>query len=156
MRLIKTMDVSSNQGRVCQLRLSNSPAIARIGNAASAQKTRCYVAHRVKHGTSCADTNSSISAVCSSKTRIQPRVPTLHGVGKTGAASAACNWRTVLTRVFPSNAIRIFRYNAPAVIFVGERFRNREAAEGALPIIAQAKEPQKSNPALWRDLRIGS
>jgi hypothetical protein len=41
------------------------------------------------------------------------------------------------------SSIRLFRYNSHAVIFVGERSRNRGAAEGALPIIAQAKEPQK-------------
>ena len=40
MRLIKTMVFSSNQGRVCQLRHSNSNAIARICNAESAEKTR--------------------------------------------------------------------------------------------------------------------
>ena len=40
MRLIKTMELSSNQGRVCQLRRSNSSAIASICNAESAEKTR--------------------------------------------------------------------------------------------------------------------
>ena len=44
MRLIKTMDFLSNQGRVCPLRHSNSPAIARICNAESAKKTRFKVA----------------------------------------------------------------------------------------------------------------
>ena len=53
MRLIKTMDFSSNQGRVCQLRHSNSTAIASICNAESAEKTRFKVANRVKHYTRC-------------------------------------------------------------------------------------------------------